>query len=343
MVDQLAGDQRLFDPAAQHPLAHGGAGLVQHPEQGAPLFAAAQGLGELQIRPRHRRKPHELRLVVGDDSFQALHALDLGVVEVFQQSGHGKPHKAALLDAGGLRPAAAELAFQRSRHKTRGVALLFHQLHRTVHVLFDVGCHLAAVQQAWVHQHLTGMVAAQFGDDRRGDLVSVQLGDVRRAGGNIGKAQARLLPFQVNAGDVVVAVVLQHAALNDRAGRDHADDIPLDKPLGLGWILHLLADGHLVALGDQPCYIALVAVEGHAAHGRALGLTALFAGQGQIQLLGRGDGVIVEHLVKVTDAVKENFVLMLIFDLQILLHHGRQLCHGFPSLPVLWFCARFAA
>lgn len=49
VVDELAGNKRLLDPAAQHPLTHGGAGLIQHPQQGAALFAPAQGLGQLKV------------------------------------------------------------------------------------------------------------------------------------------------------------------------------------------------------------------------------------------------------------------------------------------------------
>ena len=67
VVDKLAGNKRLLDPAAQHPLAHGGAGLIQHPQQGAALFAAAQGLGQLKVCPGDRRKPHELGFVVSND------------------------------------------------------------------------------------------------------------------------------------------------------------------------------------------------------------------------------------------------------------------------------------
>ena len=66
-VDGGAGNERLLDPAAQHPLTHGGAGLIQHPQQGAALFAPAQGLGQLKVCPGDRRKPHELGFVVSND------------------------------------------------------------------------------------------------------------------------------------------------------------------------------------------------------------------------------------------------------------------------------------
>ena len=256
-------------------------------------------------------------------------------MQIFQQGGHGKAHKTLGSYAGGLRPIAAELLFQRRRHQPRRIALVLDQLHRAAHVLFDVGGHLAAVQQTGVQQHLAGVVAAQLGNDRRGDLIRRQFGDMRRTGGNIRKAQTGLFALEVQAGNVVVAVVLQHTAFNDRTGGDHPDDVPLDKPFRLGRVLHLLADGHLIALGDQARHIALVAVEGYAAHGSALCKAALFAGKGKIQLPGGRDGIVEEHLVKIADAVKKNFVLMLVFDLKILLHHGRKLCHGFSSFPCM--------
>ena len=239
-------------------------------------------------------------------------------MQIFQQRGHGKAHQTLGSYAGGLRPVAAKLLFQRRRHQPRRIALVLDQLHRAVHILLDVSGHLAAVQQTGVQQYLAGMVAAQLGNDRRGDLIRRQFGDMRRTGGNIRKAQTGLFALEVQAGNVVVAVVLQHTAFNDRTGGDHPDDVPLDKPLG-----------------DQARHIALVAVEGHAAHGGALRKAALLAGKGKIQLPGRRDGIIEEHLVKIADAVKKNFVLVLIFDLKILLHHGRKLCHGFSSFPCM--------
>ena len=183
------------------------------------------------------------------------------------------------------------------------------------------------------------MVAAELRDHGRHDLLSFQLGDVSRAGGNIGKADARRIPFQKNACNVVVFVILQHTALDDSARRDHPDDIALDQSLCLGRVLHLLTDRHLVSLGDQAGHIALVAVEGHAAHGGTLFHAALLARQGQVQLPGGGQRIVKEHLVKVADAVKQDLVLILLLDVHILLHHGRQFCHNrSPFLRAMPLC-----
>ena len=339
VVDGIAGKQRLLDPGAEQPLAHSSAGLVQHPEQGPPLLTAPQGLGKFKVGPRHRRKLHILGFIVADDGLQALHTFDLGGVQVFQKCGHGKPHQTFFVDRGGLIPIASKLVFQRDGHQAWGVALLFHQLHRAGHVLFDIAGQLTAVQHSGIHQHLAGMVAAELRDHGRHDLLPFQLGDVGRAGGNIGKTDARRVPFQKNACNVIVFVILQHTALDDSARRDHPDDIALDQSLCLGRVLHLLTDRHLVSLGDQAGHIALVAVEGHAAHGGTLFHAALLARQGQVQLPGGGQRIVKEHLVKVADAVKQDLVLILLLDVHILLHHGRQFCHNrSPFLRAMPLC-----
>ena len=303
-VDGGAGNERLLDPAAEHPLAHGGAGLVQHPEQRSPLFAAPQRLGELEVGPGDLRQPHELSFIICDDRFQALDAFNLRIMEIFQQRGHCKADKAVFCDTGLCGPVAAKLVLEGDGHEARGVPLLFHQLDGTVHIFFDVGSDLPAVQQARIHQHLAGVVAAEFRNDRRGDLLPLELCDMGRAGGNVREAETCCAAFQENTRNVVVFVILKHTALNDGAGRDHADDVALDEALGLCRVFHLLTDGDLIALRDEAGHIALVAMEWYAAHGRALFKAALLAREGQIQLPRSCERIVEEHLVEVTDAVE---------------------------------------
>ena len=303
-VDSGAGNERLLDPAAEHPLAHGGAGLVQHPEQRSPLFAAPQRLGELEVGPGDLRQPHELGFIIRDDRFQALDAFNLRIMEIFQQRGHCKADKAVFCDTGLCGPVAAKLVLEGDGHEARSVPLLFHQLDGAVHILFDVGSDFPAVQQARIHQHLAGVVAAEFRNDRRGDLLPLELCDMGRAGGNVREAEACCAAFQENTRNVVVFVILKHTALNDGAGRDHADDVALDEALGLCRVFHLLTDGDLIALRDEAGHIALVAVERYAAHGCALFKAALLAREGQIQLPRSCERIVEEHLVEVTDAVE---------------------------------------
>ena len=62
---------------------------------------------------------------------------------------------------------------------------------------------------------------------------------------------------------------------------------------------------------------------GHPAHGGALRESAIPSGQRQLQFLGNQQGIVKEHLIKIPQAEEEDVVFVLLFDLLILLHHGR--------------------
>ena len=157
---------------------------------------------------------------------------------------------------------------------------------------------------------------------------------VRMAGRHVAERYACVLLIQENAAEEVAAPVVEAGAVDDRAGRDDADDIALDKALGERRVLGLLADGDLVALGDQAGDVGVARMVGDAAH-RCLILRRLAAVAGrqrQIEL-ARGElGILVEHLIEVAQAEKEDRILILFLDLQILLHHRRDLGHDSSSL-----------
>ena len=94
----------------------------------------------------------------------------------------------------------------------------------------------------------------------------------------------------------------------------------------------LTADGHLVALGDEPGDVGLAGVVGDPAHGYPLllrlGVLAVIAGgEGQIQLFGGQLGIVGEHFIEVPQAEKQNGIRVILLDFQILLHHGGQFRH----------------
>ena len=79
--------QGLLDPGADKPVAHGGAGLVQHPQQGALFLAAPDGLGELQ-RPPGGEVQLQIALAPGPVHRQAAQVAQvglLGLLEVARQ------------------------------------------------------------------------------------------------------------------------------------------------------------------------------------------------------------------------------------------------------------------
>ena len=165
-------------------------------------------------------------------------------------------------------------------------------------------------------------------------VVARKSGHVRVAGRHVAEGRAGVLPVQKDATEEVAAPVVEACAVDDRAGRDDADDIALDKALGERRVLGLLADGDLVALGDQARDVGVARMIGNAAHRRLIlrRLAAVAGRQRQIEL-ARGElSILVEHLVEVAQAEKEDRILILFLDLQILLHHRRDLGHDSSSL-----------
>ena len=94
-------------------------------------------------------------------------------------------------------------------------------------------------------------------------------------------------------------------------------------------ILYLFTDCHLVALLDQLVQISFYRMVGNPAHGCSLFLSAAFAGQGNFQLSGCCQGILIKHFIKVTQSVKKDAVLIILFCFQVLFHHRCYFSHLF--------------
>ena len=64
-------------------------------------------------------------------------------------------------------------------------------------------------------------------------------------------------------------------------------------------------------------------MKGHAAHRNFFLIAASPARQGQVQFARRRQGIVKKHFIKVAEAEKEDFILALLFDFHVLLHHRR--------------------
>ncbi len=160
-----------------------------------------------------------------------------------------------------------------------------HQFYAAAQLALDIVRYFFMRKDLRIKQHFAGRITAQLGDDLRIERGSCQHGGMRCPGGDIRKADARLPLVDINAGDIIIFIILEHTALDDGAGRYHPNDIALYKALGQSGILHLLADGHFVTLGDQTRHIAFIRVERHTAHGRALLLPAVAPRERKLQFL----------------------------------------------------------
>ncbi len=156
------------------------------------------------------------------------------------------------------------------------------------------------------------------------------------AGGQIEKAESighdPGLFLATDGGHVEIALVVEELGVGDHPGRDHPYHLPLDNPFGQGRIFDLLADGHPPARLDQLGQIGRGRMVGETAQWHLVGLILVVAaGEGDAEDLGGDDGILKEHLVKITHPVEENGVRVALFDLKVLLEHGgdfHSLGHG---------------
>ena len=322
-----AANGAAFPPGvAQHVLqqttAHGRHGLIQHMAQRPLALAAVETHENFKIalgHVVHEHAPSQIQRLEGQQMFgQAL----LRLFQIMQQRAAG-PHEFGLVvQAKGLR----FLHALRRQHapcgprKVKGRARLAHKAN--------------ALQQAMRRQgHVLGQ--EQFA---RGELLRplpqlagpANLHARPLARGNVGPGEGPLAAVRIEQerAEVVVALAVQIGVIQHRGRGDHPGDGPLHKPLGLSRILHLIADGHMVALVHELGQIGLRRMPGHAAHGHGVLAVLAAAGQGDLQFARRGDGVIEEEFVKVAHAVEEQGIGMLGLDAQVLLEHGRELAAG---------------
>ena len=338
--------QRLLEPCPQVAGAHGGLGLVQHPQQTAALLLAPQRLRQLQIAAGGQIQLHVLAGAVPRQLVEVAQIGLLRLVEIAQQAAQ-RQQRRHVVPGQALQRVLPELGAHLLLRLLRGKpggGQLFQVAGKPLPQRL---MQRLVKERRLVHHRLGGGEASQLVEQGPHPVGAGKHRGLRLAGGHVAGAQARAGIVQIYAAQVVAALGAEAGLVNDGAGGDDADDIPLHQPLGGGGILRLLADGHLVALGDETGDIGVGGVVGDAAHGdlvvEGLGLILVPCGQSQIQLTGRRAGVGAEHLVEVAQTEKQNGVGVLLLDLHILAHHGGQLCHGEASFGGKFIPARRTA
>ena len=85
-ADGGGGEEGPLHPGPDEPVAHGGAGLVQHPQKAPLLLLGAQGLGELQVPPGGEVQFHVLPLGQPGQGGEVAQVGLLGLIEIVQQA-----------------------------------------------------------------------------------------------------------------------------------------------------------------------------------------------------------------------------------------------------------------
>ncbi len=323
--DAARGQKRLFQPGAQQTLAHGGAGLVHDPEKGAPLLPVPERFGQLQVPPGGEVQLHifGIRIVLHFPNVRKVGLLDL--VEIVQS--HTEGSDGVLRGQFHIFEVFVEVVGNDLLEVFQARLRLLQDPQARPLLFFTVGLETFEFGGLGVAEEFPGRKAAEVVDDPLPVLGLLELRQLDFAGGDVHEADAGL-PFCVEGGtEIVVLRLVEHGALNDGAGGDDADDFAPHEPLGEGRVLRLFTDGDFIPFGDQAGDVRVHAVEGHTAHGGALLLAAVLAGEDEVQHRGHQLRVVEEHLVEVSDAVHENGIFVVLFDREILFHHGGEFRH----------------
>ena len=143
------------------------------------------------------------------------------------------------------------------------------------------------------------------------------------AGRDVHKGDGKDAFFFIQAADVIVLLRCYGIFQGNRPWRNDLDDLALDQAFRQLRVLHLFADSDLIAFVDQPFNIGIGRMKRHATHRNFFLIAASPARQGQVQFARRRQGIVKKHFIEVAEAEKENFILALLFDFHVLLHHRR--------------------
>ena len=317
---------------AQEARPHGGARAVEDLDEGAGAAVFLVGGEKLEMALRSRV---EEQVVV---AAPAANAVDVGdgaalvLPQVLQHSAGRPDRQVAVVAVEAAQGAHSELLGQ----GLVGVPVL------ELPVLEAADRHSGGAVLDDAHPVLAeGLGEDQFRRAHPLQLVSHccsgQLVERKVAGRQIdrGEADAGLFVRRLPAGDqgyrVVVAVLVEHRIQEGGAGRHHLHDVPLDDAPGFLWIFDLLADGHLLPHLHESGDIAVGSVVGDSRQRNLAAAVAVVPRrQGQTQQRRRLPGVVVEHLVEIPHAEKQDGIRVPAFETHELLHRWREFglrCH----------------
>ena len=174
-------------------------------------------------------------------------------------------------------------------------------------------------------QQLRGAQPLEFGLERR---AVREFHDAEAARRQIEPGQTEAAFGAADAGQHVVASLLQQRLVGDGSRGDDTHHLALHRALGLAGVAALLANGDRLALAHQPRQVGIEGNYRHTGHGNRRPRGGAALSQCNIQQLRGAARIVIEHLVKIAHAVEQQHVRMLRLDAQVLLHHGGVILQG---------------
>ena len=146
-------------------------------------------------------------------------------------------------------------------------------------------------------------------------------GEFKATAGDVESGKAKAFTIGADGCNEVIVIIIEQGFVCQGAGRDDSNNLPLHGTLAGSGITDLFADGDGHAKPDESCQVAVDRVVWHAAHGYGLSGRGTAGSQGNVEQICGTLGIVVEQLVEIAHAVKQQFFRMFCLDGQVLLHH----------------------
>ena len=309
--------------------AHRCTGEIQAGQQRPLPGVADDGAGEFQVTAGGFVHHEHAGQVDGPQPFDMVQVGLLGLLDVVQQGAGRAQAGLHVVDAEASQVGQTKVLLQGGAGRGR------METGRWPRGETEIVCQ--GDEQGLVRGQAVLLVHQQFGGRQALQLIkhpgqTVAFRHPELAGGQVQQAYAPAGLAALDGtpttdrGQEAVALVVQELRLHGQPRGHHPHYLPLHHPLGLGRVLGLLADRHPVAGPHQSGKIPGRGVMRHPAHGNLLAVVLMAAGgEGDTQHPGGELGVVKKHLVEVAHAIKQDGVLVLGLDLQVLLEHGGEL------------------
>ena len=180
----------------------------------------------------------------------------------------------------------------------------------------------ARSRRSRAHQNFRGAEAVNLLEHARS---AGNLGAQKIAGGDVAGRETDDIFAGHQAQQVVVALLVEHLRIQDRAGRDDTRNFTAHQPLGLAGQLHLIGDGDPIAFLDERAQIGLEREKWHARHRKTLASPAFLGGKGNIAIARQSFGVVAISFKEIPHAHQHQTAWIGVFEIVVLHEEGGEL------------------
>ena len=291
-----------------------GGGLIEHADQ-RHAFAGEDRLDQFQIAHGDGIERHGLRAVVIRRAVQMLERRALRVAQIVQYRARGAHRGGASGQSAAIERQQSEVIAQRAVR----VVEAEHPRLRSASGRLSLPQRAGAATATSISRAARGFPAHAAASASSTSVTRNSPVEISTC------AIPAREPLLRHRREIVVLMRAQQVRIGRRARRDDAGDLAADQFLARPGLFHLLADGHAIALLDQPRDVTFRRVIGHAAHRNRVALFLVARGERDFEFARGGNGVFEEQLVEVAQPEHQQRVGNLLLR-RVVLPHQRRRC-----------------